>query len=321
MIAVARRHPQTTFLGIALLINVAAGVMARAVSDPVRFRHVAVAASLDLTITVTAIYYWLVVRPGIRGRLSMVFIALLGLLRASFAFPSVIRGREFILAAAECAVVAVAILALRKARGGDPVERIQTALAGIIHAAPVSRAVAGELCALYYAFAWRARVDAPLEGRVFTLHGNSGARDLFLLVGCASLIEIPAAHLVASHWSRLAAWVLTGLGIYAAVWILAVWRSFRLRPGYVTGDEVLFRLGLLFSLRVPKNSIRAVGSHRESMGGDEVFVYPKFAEPNLFIGFTAPVTTERLFGLHRKITALGICADDPEFLLHNLKRG
>jgi hypothetical protein len=318
MIAAARRHPQTTFLGLALLVNLVAGCAARMAPDSARYRHVALGASLDLTITVTAIYYWLLVRPGVRGRMSMVFIALLGLLRASFAFPSVVPGRELILAAVECAVIAVAILALRNARGADPLERIQAAVATIVPAGIVSRALAEELSVLYYAFAWRARVDAPSNARVFTLYTNSGVRDLFLMVGLASLLEIPAVHLVAFHWSRLAAWILTGLGIYGAVWILAICRSFRLRPSYVTGEELVIRLGLLLSLRVPRDSIRAIGTRREAIGGDDVFVCPRLAEPNIFIEFTAPVAAERLLGLRRSVKALGLCADDAQILLHNL---
>src|SRR5215469_2178957 len=170
MIAVTRRYPQATFLALAALINVTAITMARTASDPARYRHVAFGASLDLTITVTAIYYWLIVRPGIRGRMSMVFIALLGLLRASFAFPSVVPGREFILAALECALIAAVILALRNARGADPVERIQGAIASIVPGGFVSRALAGEFSALYYAFTWRTGVDAPSDARTFTLY-------------------------------------------------------------------------------------------------------------------------------------------------------
>lgn len=313
-----RRRPQTTFLALAALVNVAAAAITRMPADPVRYRHIAFAATLDLTITVTAIYYWLVVRPGIRGRMSMVLIALIGLLRASFAFPALIRGREFILAAVECAILAATILALRNARGADPVERIQKAVTGLVPPGAVSRALAGELSALYYAFAWKARVDAPSDARVFTLDRNSGVRDLFLLIGCASLIELPAVHLVASHWSRLAAWILTGLGIYSAIWILAISRSFRLRPAYVTGEQVVIRMGLLFSLIVPKKCIRAVSSRPEAIGRNDVFVFPKFAGPNVFIEFTDPVVAERLFGFRRKVNALGLCADEAEFLLHNL---
>jgi len=318
MMLVARRHPQTTFLALALLVNIAAGAAVRMASDPARMRQVAVAASFDMTITVAAVYYWLVVRPGVRGRMSLVFVALVGLLRASFAFPSLIPGREFILAGLECAVIGAVILALRNARGADPVERIYGAVAGLVPAGIVSRALAGELSALYYAFAWRARVNAPSDARVFTLYRNSGVRDLFLLVGFASLIEIPAVHLVASHWSRLAAWILTGLGIYGAVWVLAIGRSFRLRPAYLAGDEIVIRLGLLLSLRFPKNSICAVGHRRDSTGAHDVCMCPKFAEPNVFIEFMTPVTVERLFGLRRQVQALGLCADDAEALLRNL---
>jgi hypothetical protein len=60
--------------------------------DPV----IATAAVFDLTITTAALYYWLLVRPGLRSRTTMYLVALLGLFRAAFLFPEVIPGRIWI---------------------------------------------------------------------------------------------------------------------------------------------------------------------------------------------------------------------------------
>ena len=117
MTAFARRWPQTTFLGLALIVNFAAVFAARHVPNP----RVAVGAVLDMTITVPAIYYWLVVRPGRAPKVTLIFIALLGLLRASFAFPALVPGRAYIAGAIELSVIAALAAGFRP--GGGERER------------------------------------------------------------------------------------------------------------------------------------------------------------------------------------------------------
>ena len=59
------------FLALALAINVAATMIAS------RHPQLAAPAALDMTVTVTALYYWLIVRPGLRPQKSLLFVALL----------------------------------------------------------------------------------------------------------------------------------------------------------------------------------------------------------------------------------------------------
>ena len=165
-----------------------------------------------MTVTVTGLYWWLVVRPGLRGKSSLVFVASMGLLRASFAFPGVIPGKTFIGAGAEFALVAALAVGFRRARmlkigepDGDPVERIRGILSGIIPLATAARALAGEFSVLYYLFALRARPHVPAGSRPFTMHKRSGFNDLLMMVGLASLLEIGPVHLVVGRWSVMAA--------------------------------------------------------------------------------------------------------------------
>src|SRR6266853_1454556 len=101
-----RLNPYLTFLALTVLISAAASILAHSVIDPRRRALVGTAASLDLTLTVTFLYYWLLVRPGLRSRTTMLVIALLGLWRASFLFPEVVPGRIWIGGGLELAILA-----------------------------------------------------------------------------------------------------------------------------------------------------------------------------------------------------------------------
>jgi hypothetical protein len=288
------------FLALALAINVAATMIAS------RHPQLAAPAALDMTVTVTALYYWLIVRPGLRPRKSLLFVALLGLLRASFAFPHLVPGREFIAAALELLVMGTLAKVFLSA-GDDPVSGIQTSLAGIVPFGTAGRALAGELSVLYYAFAWRAKSHVPAGARPFTMHKTSGIADLMLVIAPFSLLEIFPVHLLAAHWSRPLAWILTGFSLYGALWIFALGRSFALRPGFVTESEILVRFGLAFSLRIPKDCIETV--QREPIA--DAMRVPRNSVPNVYIRFKQPLDAERMLGFKKSVSAIALCVDGP----------
>jgi hypothetical protein len=139
------------------------------------------------------------------------------------------------------------------------------------------------------------------------MHKTSGIADLLLVIAPFSLLEIFPVHLLAAHWSRTLAWVLTGLGVYGALWIFALGRSFALRPGFVTESEILVRFGLVFRLRIPKDCIETV--QREPIA--HAMRVPRNGSPNVYIRFKQPLEAERFFGLKRPVSAIALSVDGP----------
>lgn len=80
--------------------------------------RIAAGASVDLILVVGLLYYWLLVRPGLRPRTGLVFIGVLGLLRASFLFP---EGAGVKAALAGCAEAGlIAFIAFQVSRSDSP---------------------------------------------------------------------------------------------------------------------------------------------------------------------------------------------------------
>lgn len=103
-----------------------------------------------------------------------------------------------------------------------------------------------------------------------------------------------------------AAWIVTGLSLYGALWALALSRSFALRPTLVTANEIVVCFGLLFTLRIPRNVIRAVGR----VPLPDATVVPRNAQACVFIGFTRPLEARRMLGFTKQLTAIGLHPDD-----------
>jgi hypothetical protein len=231
-LTLARRlNPYFSFLAITVFISAVISALAHSITDPSRRPLVGAASALDLTFTITALYYWLLVRPGLRSRTTMVFVALLGLWRAAFLFPDVIPGKVWIGGGLELAIFAAVGTAILKSRGtlreSDPVECLRSAFAGFIPVPAAARILAGEFAVLYYGFCtWRAQPHVPPGALAFTMHKRTFVNDLFTAMAFLSLLEIVPVHLLVNHWSPLAAWIATLISLYGAIWMVALGRAF-----------------------------------------------------------------------------------------------
>jgi hypothetical protein len=284
-------HPQLLFLALAAGINILV------LSLP-RTPAVSVGAVLDMTLTVPALYYFLVARPAGRGVSSVGLVALLALWRTSFVFPHLIPGKVWIGAAVEALAIGLVVAGVLRLKAtdanSDPATRIQLATRGILPFSGAEPALAFELTVLYYGLAWRAKPHIERESEAFSVHRTAGLADIFRVVGFASFLELVPVHLVVAQWSSTAAWVLSGLTVYGAFWAFAMARAFALRPTLVSRDEVWVRFGLLRQIRIPVEAIREV--RREA--GD------------VCLDFKRPLRMEALLGMKRTLTNIAVSADD-----------
>lgn len=307
-----RRFRYTAFLLLALAINFVDRAIVRTVADPTRRIVVSAAATLDLVVVVCAIYYWLLVRPGIRGRVSLIPIALLGALRATFLYPNARTLAAFAAGACEVALIAFVVIQVRAKirrnpgkRAGDPADLLRASLDPILPGA--ARLLAAELSIFYYAlFSWRAKPYVAPGAQPFSLHKKSGHADLLYILAFASTMEIVPLHLLLHHWSPLAAWIVTSLSLYGMIWLIGLARSIALRPVLVGPDYLDVKFGLLFRLRVPRESIAAV--HRAGTACETVV--PRRSDPNVCIEFVHVLEAEGPFGLRRPVRRLALSADE-----------
>lgn len=261
---------------------------------------VAVAAAFDVVVVVSAIYYWLLVRPGFQKWWSLGPVAVAGLWRAMYLFPSAAPMRALAAGACEVALIAFVAMQVRRTmrggRGGDPVAALRTAVSSIFAAPFVGNLLATELSILYYAFAWGARPHVPEGARAFTVHRRGGQQDLLFAAAIGALFEIVPVHLLIHRWSAAGAWVATAVSLYGAVWLVGVARSFELRPVLVGPDYLDIRYGLVFRICVPRETIAGVSQ----------------AAPNVRLDFVRPVAQERLFRRRKMVTSVVLAADEEE---------
>ncbi len=312
MRAATRFNPYLIFLSVAIAVSV---IASRIAHSPQPY-PLAAAASLDLTVTVPAAWYLLLVRPGLRPKTTLIFVALAGLWRASLLFPQVLPGKIWIAGGLEFAFIAAVVVALRNLRETesftsndlDPLDRLRDIFARFTPSRTVAKVMASEFSALYYAFAWKPKPHLPSGARGFSMHQRSGTSALFVCVAFVSLLEIVPVHLMVNTWSPVGAWIATGLSAWGAIAIMAMSRAFALRPTLVSSDGIVVRYGLLFRLRIPVDRIQSIEAGADCAPGTRVV--PRDTPASVYIRFSEPLEAELLLGITKRISAIGLSADD-----------
>ncbi len=158
------------FVLLAITINLIDSAVTRSIVVPEPRLLVATAASADVILVVSFLYYWLLVRPGIRAPGSLTFVALLGALHATYFWPLATNVRVAL--AALCELGLIGFVAVRIVRGTtqgetDPVDSVQRTLSSVFLPPFATRMVAAEISVLYYAlFTWRSEPHVPPDAQL-----------------------------------------------------------------------------------------------------------------------------------------------------------
>ncbi len=315
MISALRLRPgrQALFLLLAALIYLVDSQAVRLAIDPARRLRIAAGASVDLVLVVGLLYYWLLVRPGLRPRTGLIFVAVIGLLRASFLFPEGMLVKAALAGCAEAGLIAFVAVQISRSRkqasdSGDPLVTIRNAVAAVIPFPAGARAITTEFSLVFYAmFGWRAQPHVPAGMHAFWLRESSDKAFLLATAALASIFEIVPVHLLVHRWSALAAWILTGISLYGMLWLLGLSRALVLRPALIGPETLDIRYGLIAHMHVRRSEI--AGVERVTSASPGVLVLPRGAAPNLEISFHQPVTLERLFG-SKNVSRIALCMEN-----------
>lgn len=273
---------------------------------------IAVGVMLDLIVVVPLAYWFLAVRRGGWPRLSVVPVVLLGILFAALLMPQD-RGLLRVLAIPyEIGLVTWITVRTRRALRRNPgdedtLERMRAVARDVLPSRRAAEAIAFELAVLYYALlSWRRR---PAEG--FTCYRKSGYGAIVFALLLTMAAEGIPAHILVQRWSPVVAWILTTLTAYGTLFFLADWRAMRLRPILVDGDELTIRVGVRWTVTVPRERIAAV--HKKRPPGSDPYIRASLPGPMpLWIELTEPVTAKGAYGMEKRARWISLTVDDPE---------
>lgn len=320
------RRPYLLFLAAVLLVAAAELVVVRSAAFSARPEVVGGAVVVDIVVLLPLLWAWLVVRPGRAPAVTVLPVAVAAWLAAKAVLPA--AGEGWLRAAAELApvleIAALAYVAVRgrrvarayrRAGSADPVLRLREATGEVLGRGTASRLLADELTMFRY-LVRPPHTRSEAGTLTFSHHRRSGWGAVVLALCLAIAVEAVAVHALVASWSVPAAWVLTALSLYGALWLVADARATRARPLLLDEERLLVRTGLRWTAVVPRDAVTAVtrpapGDRLRAEG--ELSAAP-LGPPELVLELERPVTVEGPFGVSREVRRLGVGADDPERL-------
>lgn len=139
--------------------------------------------------------------------------------------------------------------------------------------------------------------------------------------------ETAGGHIILTRWLAPRwhgwIWVLTVLGLYSLLWLVADLLAMTARPHRISGGHLYLRLGFRRWLRVPLAGVVSADRYKPPVPrftpGDRIrlarlripTLCPPATDANIRLTFARPATLTGPFGRPQQITEVAIAVDDP----------
>jgi hypothetical protein len=280
------------------------------------------AIATDLVVTASLAVWWLGVRRAGWPRWTIGATAGVGLLVARTSLPS-----TFVVTLAigawmivEVALVAIAIAKLRTiarvARAHDGAGPVDAVVAGLRAArvpARMAELVATDVVAIWFGVTGWFRRPA---GERLTMHRSTGWTAILGVLLALVPVETALVHLVVTSWSVVAAWIVTALSIYSALWLAGHLHLVRIYGARLTTDALHVVVGLRWRFSIPRSAIVGIERVRATPAGA---FDASLIEPTLAITLDQPIEIRGLFGIRKRASTIALTVDEPDRLIEALR--
>ncbi|EAY28560.1 hypothetical protein [Microscilla marina] len=282
----------------------------------------------DLVLIAPFIYFLLIRQSPIPTTTVVPFFGLM-LLLATYMLPvhqqqHLQMIKHFVLPVVELVVLGVVVYKIRKvskrykqnvATSYDFFTALKEALT-ILFPPRASEIIAVEFGVIYYGFiAWKKR---PLKSNEFSYHRKSGTVLLLGVFVFMLIVETFILHILLEQWSLVAAWILTGLGIYSLLQLIGFARSLSKRPTVICPDELRLHYGILSETTIALAEIAAVQTlpqtHKITYNDEARSLSPlgEMEKPNVMIRLRTQGELVTLYGFRRSYRTLYLHLDTPQ---------
>lgn len=278
---------------------------------------------LDFMVGIPFGFYLLVVRPRRLTLLLVIPVIWIGYGLSAFALGAfdagilpcllaVLLPVELGIAVRECLNV-VKVYKSAKAANADPMARFRETMLYLVRKdAPASMAAA-ELSVWHYALmSWRKKPYVLPGEKAFSYHDAGGYMNMMIGLALAFPIEVIGVHVLLSQWSAAAAWAVTALSIYAAIWLGGDARARMMRPVAIGEDRIRLECGIQMEAVIPFSDIERVCLSEIGVNGlakTDKLNCGTFYQANVWIVAKRPVEVRTMLG-KKRVRAIGVSLDD-----------
>lgn len=280
------------------------------------------AITLDLTVLIPVLFYFLVVRPF---QLSIITIAPVFLIVVGMAFLIFPSDHTYyldwvsqFLILSELSIVFYSVYKIRKIKlafqaSEDEalgfLERLEQVLTEILYFPLAAKLMAQEISTFYYALiSWKHPPEVPESAGRFTMHKSTGYYSILITIGFVAIVELFAIHLLLASWNEVVAWVVTCLSIYGYIFLIADAAAMIKRPSYFWKKHLELRVGFRWRTSIPIKNIERIERYKAKKDRSDLDL-SLFNNPKFLIQLSEEVEVKGLFGIKRRSKYLGINSD------------
>jgi hypothetical protein len=278
-----------------------------------------IAVAADLTLTASALFWLLAVRPGHAKPAALIRVLVLGFAAARLLVG--LRALGVIAIAIEAAIMIVLFLrarrmwrtirALRRDGHGLPAA-LDIAFRAAIPVPAVASVLAAEVATVVLAITGWFR-SAPAG---FTMHRRSGVLLIIGVLAALSVVEGVVLHVILMRVAPTLAIVLTALTAYGLLWLIGSAQAVRLAPLRFTEQGIVIERGVMRRALVPHDAIASVAPIAVAVA-DAIDL--SYVEPNVLITLHAPIDVHGPLGRTRATSKLLLSIDERDAFMQALR--
>jgi len=186
----------------------------------------------------------------------------------------------------------------------------------------IGKLLATEIAVVYYFFGWSYKQKkSPLQ---FTGYLKSGIRSTIGVLLFLVVAETAVLHLLVAHWNETIAWILTIIGIYTIVQIVAVLRSLSQRLIKIdpTKNCLALKYGFGTQTTISISEIDSIEKTRRSITNNEnhcsLSLFEMLDTHNVIIKLKNENTLFKIYGIEKKYTSIAVFVDEVDLFIKEI---
>ena len=184
----------------------------------------------------------------------------------------------------------------------------------------MGKVLATEISMFYYLFSFgKNKIPSENELTYTKKNGTKSILNVFLF-----LIETIILHLFVANWYNTIAWILTFLGIYTGLQILAILLSMSKRLISINYETQTLHLRYGFGAQtyIPFSNIEKINDSKKSDFDSPAHVYLSLFDivdtPNLSLKLKEEHTLYKIYGLEKKFKSIALSIDQKDLFVEKL---
>ena len=321
-------------VGVPILILLFLIFLPRTLAFQTNSEQLSVGILLDLLITIPVVYFVLIRKTAI-PKFTVVYPFLLGLLVASYIIP--LENQDLLstikliaIPIIEIGIVSMIIYKMRSLtislKGRSEADFYDKLLRSCQEVFPnrVGKLLATEIAVFYYLFA-PARKQQKSETE-YTYYQKSGIKTMVGVFLGLIAIETIVVHILVADWNEKVAWVLSFLGIYGMIQIIAVLRSMSHRPIAIDYERevLILRYGFGCQTMLPFSNIKSISKNKKAFLDDKFHVclslFDLVDTNNLIIHLHKENILYKIYGIEKKYTSISLFVDERDDFFNSIEQ-